>query len=61
MSGETGIDGSRKHLYTEYSGALNIAGSSGSYRAVAYGSGDAVLGEKDFTVTVGQRSEVTVP
>jgi Ca-activated chloride channel family protein len=61
MSGEAGIDGSRKHLYTEYSGTLNIAGPPGSYRAVAFGDGDAVLGEKDFTVAVSQRSEVTVP
>jgi hypothetical protein len=65
MSGEAEIDGTRKHLYTEYSGALNtlsIAAPPGTYRAVAYGVSDgAVLAEKDVTVTVGQRSEVTVP
>lgn len=61
MSGEAAIDGTRKHLYTEYSGTLSIAAPPGTYRAVAYGSDGAVLAEKDVTVTVGQRSEVTVP
>ncbi len=61
QTGKPALDGTRTRLGTEYATELNYAANSGSYHVIAYGDGDAVIGEKDVTVVAGQRVEVTLP
>jgi Ca-activated chloride channel homolog len=61
QTGERAVDGTRTRLGTEYATELNYAANSGNYHVIAYGDGDAVIGEKDVTVVAGQRVEITLP
>ena len=61
FSAEKALDGSRKRIGGEYAAELNKAINAGSYHVVSYGEGNAVLAEKDVTVSAGQRSEITLP
>ncbi len=61
QKGEKALDGSRVRIGGEYASELNKALNAGTYHVVAYGEGNAVLAEKDVTVTAGQRTEVTLP
>ena len=61
QSGKPALDGTRTRLGTEYATELNYAANTGTYHIIAYGDGDAVIGEKDVTVVAGQRVEVTLP
>jgi len=58
---EKALDGTRTRIGGEYANELNKAMNAGSYHVVAYGDGNAVIAEKDVTVTAGQRTEVTLP
>jgi Ca-activated chloride channel homolog len=60
-TGKPALDGTRTRLGTEYATELNYAANTGTYHVIAYGDGDAVIGEKDVTVVAGQRVEVTLP
>ncbi len=55
------LDGTRNRIGTEFDAQINKAFNAGTYHVVAYGEGNAVLAEKDVTVTAGQRTEVTLP
>ena len=59
--GEKALDGSRARIGGEYAAELNKAVNAGNYHVVAYGEGNAVIAEKDVTVTAGQRTEVSLP
>lgn len=61
QSGKPALDGTRTRLGTEYATELNYAANSGAYHIVAYGDGDAVIGEADVAVVAGQRVEVVLP
>lgn len=58
---EKALDGSRKRMGAEYGGEMNKAFNAGSYHIVVWGEGSTPLGEKDVTITAGQRTEVTLP
>ncbi len=61
FSAEKDISGERKYLATEYGGAVNKAFDAGAYHVVAKGADGAVLGEKDFEVKAGGRTEGIIP
>lgn len=61
FSAEKDISGKRKYLLTEYGGAVNKAFDAGAYHVVAKGTDGAVLGEKDFEVKAGGRTEGNIP
>ena len=61
QKGEKALDGTRARIGGEYAAELNKAVNAGNYHVVAYGEGNAVIAEKDVTVTAGQRTEVTLP
>ncbi len=61
QAGKPALDGTRARLGTEYATELNYAANSGVYHIMAYGDGDAVIGEADVTVVAGQRVEVALP
>ena len=61
FSAEKDISGKRKYLATEYGGAVNKAFDAGAYHVVAKGADGAVLGEKDFEVKAGGRTEGAIP
>ncbi len=61
FSAEKDISGERKYLATEYGGAVNKAFKAGAYHVVAKGADGAVLGEKDFEVKAGGRTEGVIP
>lgn len=61
FSAEKDISGERKYLATEYGGAVNKAFDAGAYHVVAKGADGAVLGEKDFEVKAGARTEGVLP
>ncbi len=61
FSAEKDISGKRKYLATEYGGAVDKAFDAGAYHVVAKGADGVVLGEKDFAVKAGARTEGTVP
>ena len=61
FSAEKDISGKRKYLATEYGGAVNKAFDAGAYHVVAKGADGAVLGEKDFEVKAGGRTEGIIP
>jgi Ca-activated chloride channel homolog len=60
-TGEADISGKRQQLLFEYKNEVNVAANVGSYYITALGPNDTVLGEKDVTVELGKRLEVTVP
>lgn len=60
-AGEADISGNRKWLATDYNGQFNKAVNAGLVRVVAKKPDGGVIGEKDVTITAGQRSELTVP
>jgi Ca-activated chloride channel homolog len=59
--GEKELDGKRKNLGTEYGLEFNKAFNAGSYHVMAYGEDDKLLGEKDFEVKAGSRTEGVIP
>lgn len=61
FSAEKDISGERKYLATEYGGTINKAFDAGAYHVVAKGADGAVLGEKDFEVKAGGRTEGAIP
>jgi Ca-activated chloride channel homolog len=61
FSGEKDISGKRRQIATEYGGAVNKAFSAGAYHVVAKSGDGAVLGEKDFEVKAGGRTEGVIP
>jgi Ca-activated chloride channel family protein len=61
FSAEKDISGERKYIATEYGGAVNKAFDAGAYHVVAKGADGAVLGEKDFDVKAGGRTEGSIP
>ncbi|HUR43691.1 MAG TPA: hypothetical protein VMZ01_06280, partial [Aestuariivirga sp.] len=61
FAGEKDISGARKHIATEYNGALNKAFNAGSYHVVAKDGEGKVIGEKGFEVKPGQRTEGVIP
>jgi Ca-activated chloride channel homolog len=60
-SGATALDGTRERLGTEYATELNYAANAGTYHVKVYGNDDVVIAEKDVTVEVGKRLEVSLP
>ena len=61
FGGEKDISGNRTYLGTEYNGKLNKAFSAGTVHVIAKAADGSVIGEKDFDVKAGQRSEGTIP
>jgi Ca-activated chloride channel homolog len=61
FSGTKDISGKRQYIATEYGGAVNKAFSAGSYHVVAKSADGTVIGEKDFDVKAGARSEGAIP
>ena len=59
-SAEKDIAGNRTRITTEFEGQINKAFEAGTYHVVMTRDG-AVLGEKDFEVKAGQRTEGTIP
>ncbi len=57
---EKDLSGNRKHIATEYDGDINKAFEAGRYHA-AITKDNEVLGEKDFEVKAGQRTEGAIP
>jgi hypothetical protein len=55
------LDGSRERIATEYGEEMNKAFNAGSYHVIVYGEDNAILGEKDFEVKAGERTEGSVP
>jgi len=55
------IAGSRTYLATDYNGKLNKAFPAGTIHVVAKAADGSVLGEKEFEVKPGQRTEGTIP
>jgi Ca-activated chloride channel homolog len=55
------LDGSREQIATEFGDEMNKAFNSGSYHVIVYGEDSAILGEKDFEVKAGERTEGSVP
>lgn len=60
-AGEADISGNRKWIATDYNGQFNKAINAGTVRIIAKKPDGTVIGEKDVTITAGQRSEVTIP
>ena len=58
---EKDLAGERKLVSTEFYGTLNKAYSAGSYHVIAKLSDGTVLGEKDFEVKAGARTEGALP
>ena len=50
LGGTPALDGKRPWIGTDYGAELNKAANVGTYHVVAYGDGDAVLGEKATTL-----------
>jgi hypothetical protein len=61
FSGEKDISGKRTYIATEYGGALNKAFAAGTYYVTAKSGDGTVLGEKEFEVKAGARTEGTIP
>ncbi len=61
QAGEKSIDGTAKHLATEYNEELNYAANAGQYKVIAYDADHGVLAEKQLVVEAGKRVEVTLP
>ena len=59
-SAEKDISGNRTHVATEYNGDINAAFEAGRYAVVLSRDGE-VLGEREFEVKAGQRTEATMP
>jgi Ca-activated chloride channel homolog len=55
------LDGSRERIATEYGEEMNKAFNAGSFHVIVYGEDNAILGEKDFEVKAGERTEGSVP
>jgi Ca-activated chloride channel homolog len=55
------LDGSRERIATEYGEEMNKAFNAGSFHVIVYGEDNAILGEKDFDVKAGERTEGSVP
>ena len=60
FSAKKSISGERKQVATEYD-AVNKAFEAGGYHVVAKASDGSVLGEKDYEVTAGERTEGSLP
>lgn len=60
-AGEADISGNRKWLATDYNGRFNKAVNAGLLRVVAKRPDGSVIGERDVTITAGQRSELAIP
>lgn len=58
---EKNLDGKRERLATEYGDELNKAFNAGNYHVVVSADGDVIIGEKDFEVKAGVRTEGVLP
>lgn len=58
---EKDLSGQRKYIATEYGGAINKAFAAGAYYVIAKSGDGTVVGEKEFSVTAGARTEGTIP
>jgi Ca-activated chloride channel family protein len=61
FAAEKDLSGARKQIGTEYYGTFNKAFSAGAYHVIAKSADGAVLGEKDFDVKAGGRTEGAIP
>jgi Ca-activated chloride channel family protein len=61
FSGTKDIAGNRVYIATEYNGKLNKAFAAGTVHIVAKSPDGTILGERDFEIKAGQRTEGTVP
>ena len=61
FSAEKDISGKRKYIATEYGGAINKAFAAGTYYVTAKSSDGTIVGEKEFEVKAGARTEGTIP
>ncbi len=60
-SSEKDISGNRQYIATEFEGQINKAFNAGVLHVIAKAPDGTVIGEKDFEVKAGQRTEGTIP